>query len=175
MTRQLTGQFVATPAVGASRRPRFSASRGVLYVVVIGLALMFMFPFLWTVISSFKTARELMAWPPTMIPRTLQWQNYPEVFKQGPFGRFALNTVIITGLATLAFKDEEALLAQADPESFNDEVLFPAKVSINLEYLQRVSFFEDIRLIVLTILGFHIRHPERERVERALRSYINKS
>lgn len=75
----------------------------------------------------------------------------------------------ITGLATLVFRDEEELLAQArDPMWFNDEVLFPAKVRINLEYLDRVSLFEDIRLILLTILPFRVNHPERERVEQAL-------
>jgi lipopolysaccharide/colanic/teichoic acid biosynthesis glycosyltransferase len=77
----------------------------------------------------------------------------------------------ITGPATLAFRNEEALLAQAaDPETYNDQVIFPEKARINLEYLRRVSLFEDIRLILLTVLPFRVRHPERDRVEQALQS-----
>jgi lipopolysaccharide/colanic/teichoic acid biosynthesis glycosyltransferase len=72
-------------------------------------------------------------------------------------------------LASLVFRDEEELLAHAaDPVWFNDKVLFPSKVRINLEYLNRVSLFEDIRLILLTILPFRVRHTERERVEQTL-------
>ncbi len=99
MTIQAMNTVAAAPSAPTTRRRRV-ASRGVLYVVVIALALTFMFPFLWTVLSSLKTPLELMAWPPTIIPRTLEWQNYPEVFNQGPFGQFILNTFIITGLAT---------------------------------------------------------------------------
>ncbi|MFH1086876.1 MAG: carbohydrate ABC transporter permease [Chloroflexota bacterium] len=100
MTVQATRRVAAAPDAPVIRR-RLPVGRGVLYAAVIGLALMFMFPFLWTVLSSLKPALELMAWPPTILPRTLQWQNYPAVFDQGPFGRFIVNTFVITGLATL--------------------------------------------------------------------------
>jgi len=77
----------------------------------------------------------------------------------------------ITGPATLAFRNEEELLARANSQSFNDEVLFPSKVRINLEYLQRISLFEDLRLILLTIMPVGYRHPERDRVEQALQNH----
>jgi len=42
----------------------------------------------------------------------------------------------ITGPATLLFRDEERLLALAkDPKAFNDAVIYPEKIRINLEYL----------------------------------------
>ena len=77
----------------------------------------------------------------------------------------------ITGLASLVFRDEEELLARAaDPVWFNDKVLFPAKVRINLEYLDRIALIVDIRLILLTFLPFRVRHAERQRVEQMLLS-----
>ncbi len=59
----------------------------------------------------------------------------------------------ITGPATLKYRNEEELLAQqANPQQYNDEVIFPDKVKINLEYLHHHSFWGDIRIIIKTIL-----------------------
>jgi lipopolysaccharide/colanic/teichoic acid biosynthesis glycosyltransferase/glycosyltransferase involved in cell wall biosynthesis len=59
----------------------------------------------------------------------------------------------ITGPATLAFRNEEELLAQAeDPQRFNDEVIFPEKVRLNLDYLKNMSLVGDIGCILRTIL-----------------------
>lgn len=57
----------------------------------------------------------------------------------------------ITGPATLAFKDEETLLARtADPERFNTQVLFPAKVRMNRRYVENLSLAGDLRLLAAT-------------------------
>ncbi|MCD8033188.1 MAG: sugar transferase [Alistipes sp.] len=58
----------------------------------------------------------------------------------------------ITGPASLKYADEEELLAQvADPRRYNDEVIFPDKVRINLDYYHNRTFCGDIRLIFQTI------------------------
>ena len=60
----------------------------------------------------------------------------------------------ITGPASLKYRNEEELLAlQNDPQKYNDEVLFPDKVRINLDYLKNRSFGLDLRIIVCTVLG----------------------
>ncbi|RGX78354.1 sugar transferase [Bacteroides stercorirosoris] len=60
----------------------------------------------------------------------------------------------ITGPASLKYRNEEELLAQQeDPQKYNDEVLFPDKVRINIEYLDHWSFWNDIKIIIYTILG----------------------
>lgn len=65
----------------------------------------------------------------------------------------------ITGPASLKYRDEEELLAkQADPLKYNDEVIFPDKVRINLYYLNHYSFIEDIRMIFCTVLGRRMRY-----------------
>jgi lipopolysaccharide/colanic/teichoic acid biosynthesis glycosyltransferase len=59
----------------------------------------------------------------------------------------------ITGPATLHFRDEAQLLArQPDPERFNREVIWPAKVRLNREYLQQWSLAGDFRLIARTLI-----------------------
>lgn len=58
----------------------------------------------------------------------------------------------ITGPATLKYADEEKLLATVDdPVKYNDEVIFPDKVKINLEYLDNWSLWLDIKIIFNTI------------------------
>lgn len=60
----------------------------------------------------------------------------------------------ITGPASLKYRNEEELLAeQENPQKYNDEVLFPDKVRINIEYLDNWSFGNDIRIIIYTVLG----------------------
>ncbi|NDV82027.1 sugar transferase [Bacteroides sp. 51] len=60
----------------------------------------------------------------------------------------------ITGPASLKYRNEEELLAeQNDPQRYNDEVLFPDKVRINIAYLDNWSFWYDIKIIIYTVLG----------------------
>lgn len=60
----------------------------------------------------------------------------------------------ITGPASLKYKNEEELLASVDnPIKYNNEVIFPDKVKINLDYYYHRSFIGDIKLIVNTIIG----------------------
>jgi len=58
----------------------------------------------------------------------------------------------ITGPASLKYIDEEEILASKnDPEKYNNEVIFPDKIRINLEYLKRRSFVHDLKIILYTI------------------------
>lgn len=67
----------------------------------------------------------------------------------------------ITGPASLKYRDEENLLAeQSDPQKYNDEVIFPDKVRINLYYLQHYSFVKDIEMIVCTVLGRRMKYND---------------
>ena len=50
-------------------------------------------------------------------------------------------------------RQEELLAEQDDPQKYNDEVLFPDKVRINIEYLDNWSFWYDIKIIIYTVLG----------------------
>lgn len=58
----------------------------------------------------------------------------------------------ITGPATLKFSNEEELLASVDdPEKYNDEVIWPEKVRLNLQYYYKQSLSGDISIIFKTI------------------------
>ena len=58
----------------------------------------------------------------------------------------------ITGPATLKYSNEEKLFAEVEnPKNYNDEVIFPDKVKINLEYMDNWSLWTDIKIIFKTI------------------------
>ena len=65
----------------------------------------------------------------------------------------------ITGPASLKYRDEEELLAKVDnPIEYNDKVIFPDKVRINLYYLDHYSFWKDIQMIIYTVLGMKMEY-----------------
>ena len=73
---------------------------------------------------------------------------------EGEHRRILLLKPGITGPASLKYRNEEELLAeQKEPQKCNDEFLFPDKVRINIEYLDSWSFWNDIKIIIYTVLG----------------------
>ena len=60
----------------------------------------------------------------------------------------------ITGPASVHFSDEESLLAdQDDPIAYNRNVLWPRKVTLNLEYMDAYRLRDDVRWIWRTVFG----------------------
>lgn len=58
----------------------------------------------------------------------------------------------ITGSASLKYFNEEEILAIVDnPKKYNDEVIFPDKVKINLDYYYNRTFRGDIKIIINTV------------------------
>jgi lipopolysaccharide/colanic/teichoic acid biosynthesis glycosyltransferase len=67
----------------------------------------------------------------------------------------------ITGPASLKYSNEEEILAeQEDPQAYNDEVIYPDKIMINLDYYNNQSIWLDITIIFATI--FRVFFSERE-------------
>lgn len=60
----------------------------------------------------------------------------------------------LTGPASLKYRHEEVILSQVDdPVSYNDNIIYPDKVKINLNYYYNQSIFLDIKILIKTILG----------------------
>lgn len=65
----------------------------------------------------------------------------------------------ITGPASLKYRNEEELLAKIEnPQKYNDEVIYPDKIKINLYYLEHYSFLKDIQMIICTVLGKKMKY-----------------
>jgi lipopolysaccharide/colanic/teichoic acid biosynthesis glycosyltransferase len=73
---------------------------------------------------------------------------------QGNEKRMLSVRLCITGLASLKYSNEEDILSQQDnPQEYNDKVIFPDKVRINLIYLKSRSFLLDMKILVSPILN----------------------
>ncbi len=68
------------------------------YLFSTALTALMVFPIYWMVISSLKTADELLLPVPTLWPLSFQWGNYPEVLRRAPFGLYFVNTMVSTFL-----------------------------------------------------------------------------
>lgn len=57
----------------------------------------------------------------------------------------------LTSEAGILFRDEEQLLSQQEnPLAYNDEILFPEKVQLNLKYYHEMSFRKDAEILLNT-------------------------
>ncbi len=75
------------------------------YAIMIGLAIFFLFPIVFMVVSSFKPEKVIfddlktITW--AFIPREITLENYISVFRRVPFGQFMFNSTFIV-LATVS-------------------------------------------------------------------------
>lgn len=65
------------------------------HLVLILFAVIFLFPFVWLVMTSLKTPEEILMFPPSILPETFQWSNYKEALQAIPFTRYMMNTFLI--------------------------------------------------------------------------------
>ena len=66
-------------------------------LLIAGLVLVF-FPIAWAVSTSLKNPGDIFLIPPVWVPDPIRWQNYLEALTTAPFGRYFLNTALITCL-----------------------------------------------------------------------------
>jgi len=69
-------------------------------ILALGSVIM-IFPFVWMVLSAFKTSADVYAYPPKWIPSSFEFTNFAEVFKKIPFVRFYVNTIFTSVVQTV--------------------------------------------------------------------------
>ena len=79
--------------------------KGLLYIVLIAVALFTLIPFVWMISSSLKLDREVFAYPMKWIPETFHWENYVLIWQKVPMLTYFKNTafiaIVVTCLQTL--------------------------------------------------------------------------
>ncbi|WP_198671516.1 carbohydrate ABC transporter permease [Desertihabitans aurantiacus] len=95
-TPRATTQTDTDPPVGTSMRKKSIQSRIVSYVVLVLGSLAFLFPLAWLVSTSLKTQDQILVYPIQWLPDPVNWSNYVDLFDVAPFGRYLLNTVLLT-------------------------------------------------------------------------------
>jgi lipopolysaccharide/colanic/teichoic acid biosynthesis glycosyltransferase len=99
-------------------------------------------PQLWNVI---RGEMSLVGWRPHVA-------GYPDRLT-GPDAVLIEERPGITGAATLYFRDEERLLSLTDdPKRHYDEVIYPLKVRLDLDYYRTWSLRQDLACLLVTAL-----------------------
>jgi len=126
---------------------------GVAYLLLIVGSLWALFPFLWMLSTSLKSESEVLIYPPTWIPSVFVWQNYVEVTRLLPFGRFVLNTTIVAVTVTCLEMITSSLAAYAFAR-----LKFPGRDKLFLLYLGTLMIPGQVTLIpnflVISWLGW---------------------
>jgi multiple sugar transport system permease protein len=82
---------------------RFSEKIGVvlLHIVMYGLALVTVAPFLWMFLTSFKELPDILTYPPKWLPDRFVFSNFMNAFEAAPFGRYYFNSLFVAITVTL--------------------------------------------------------------------------
>jgi multiple sugar transport system permease protein len=95
----------AAPATFVRRRPPVAVRRKRLLMgvathsLLIVAAIVFLLPFVFIMLTSLMSSQQALS--PRLWPEPFAWHNYVDVFSKAPMWRYALNTLLYGGLATL--------------------------------------------------------------------------
>lgn len=123
-------------------------------VLALVLAVFFLVPVIWVIISSFKSSAELFAFPPTLLPKEPTSVNYQNALTTGNFALYAGNSlfVAITSTVLALFTNSLAAFALAKYRFRGRNFLFLltlATIMIPLQVIM-VPIFLVLRQIGLT-------------------------
>ena len=120
MTSETPTVLAITPAERAAtvktsrrRRRRSRFGRVVSQILLTLVALVFLIPIIWMVLSALKPSAEVFTVPPTLFGSSVMVSNFAEAWNYLPFGRFILNTAFVAGIGTLITLLASAMSAYA--------------------------------------------------------------
>lgn len=88
-------------------------NKTVVYLLLIGLSILFAFPFIWMVGTSLTPGELVLDRNRPFIPPSPQWSNYVEALTVLPFGTFLKNTLIISVMCVIGQTISASLVAFA--------------------------------------------------------------
>jgi multiple sugar transport system permease protein len=97
MTGSIRGAFSVSTGRGVEVLLRKLGFAFAVFVIVSPAVLVF----LWMLSLALKNEVENTAYPPVFIPSSITFENFRAVFEQSPFGLYTLNSIIVSGTATL--------------------------------------------------------------------------
>ncbi len=117
------------------------------YILLIVMSALTIFPFLWMVGTALKSPQEIFAYPPTLWPQELHWENFRTVFDRVPFLRFYVNSVIVTLVITFWQVFTAVLAGYAFAR-----LQFPFKKAIFAGYLATLIIPNEVTMLPLFLL-----------------------
>src|SRR5579883_3148222 len=91
-----SGAASAAGTLETRTRNRIDIQRALLYTVLVVYGIFSLAPFVFALISSFKTEAQVLATPPTLLPNPATLHSYQFIFTNGdfPFGNYLFNSLV---------------------------------------------------------------------------------
>lgn len=121
---------------------RLTLTNAVIYVVLVVTATIVFLPYIWMILSAFKTPEEIFRYPPQWFPADWRWQNFVAAWNKAPFGTFFVNSLIVCSSIVLIQVTTSTLAAFAF--AF---FKFPAKNFLFMLYLSILMVPTQVTLI----------------------------
>ena len=83
-----------------AKTSRDKVLRGLLYLAVIVLVLVTLYPYFVMFTTALKSRAEIYSMQGTLLPIEWQWENFTEIWKLAPLARYFINSIAISGGAT---------------------------------------------------------------------------
>lgn len=84
-----------------SKKKKKKLSKPILYVILIIVAVIQIFPLIWLLDFSLASSSEMFTNGLLVMPKKIQWGNYAKAFVDGNFLWYLKNSILINGLAVL--------------------------------------------------------------------------
>jgi len=85
----------------SNRQKWQNAGQVAIHLALILVSILFVLPFLYMFLASFKPALEIIKMPPTFFPKKFTLINYQTIFERLKFWRYFVNSVITSGSITV--------------------------------------------------------------------------
>jgi len=70
-------------------------------IILLATSFLMIFPLLWMFLGAFKNNNEVIQMPPTLLPSSVNFDNFKTISELFPIGRFLFNSVFVAVIATL--------------------------------------------------------------------------
>ena len=111
------------------------------------VALAFLFPFFWMLTNAIRPNGEVLAVPPRLLPSEWQWGNFLDAWVYLPFGRFFLNSAMVSCAVTVIVLTVSSLAAYAFAR-----LRFVGRDTLFLTYLSTLMVPQVVLVIPLFLL-----------------------
>lgn len=106
-----TVPLVTSEEPGLPTKPKKERDHPLILVLLILLAAVFCFPFIWLLLASLKPPAEVFNGQ--LLPEQWSLENYRQVFRQVPIWQWMLNTLIVCALGVISVVISSSLVAYA--------------------------------------------------------------
>ncbi|NKI22429.1 carbohydrate ABC transporter permease [Paenibacillus dendritiformis] len=101
------------PKLIGDRKPRMTLGQIFAFLLLISITITMLFPLVFMVSTALKTSKEMLQFPPTLIPHTLAWDNFKTLFTDNEikFGILYKNSLIVAAFSVIGTVMSSSLVA----------------------------------------------------------------